>query len=201
MKAATRLAATRLTPITLAATAALAVLPPAPISAANRAKAASGATITRSVHIAFENCNAQHITLTVTAPTHSFTPAQPVIVRVQLRNSGSSPCGAAPAGSVPQAHHALTVGPCGPLSLTVRTARGVAVYPGPVVFHCPEETGFELAPHGTARASASWNQVAYPASSASQVKAPPLEQAPPGSYRITVGGAVTVPIRLADPSS
>jgi hypothetical protein len=197
MKAATRLAAITFATATATATAALAALPPAPASAAGQA----GATIPRSAHIAFENCNAQHITLTVTAPTHSFTPAQPVIVRVRLRNSGSSPCGAAPAGKVPEAHHALTVGPCGPLSLTVRTARGVAVYPGPVVLHCPEETGFELAPHSTARASASWNQVAYPASTASQVEAPSLENAPLGSYRITVGGAVTVPIRLADPSS
>ena len=202
-------AANRLIAITLAAAAAaLAALPaaPAPASAANQAKATTRTTITRSAHIVFENCNAQDITLSVTAPTHPFTPAQPVVVRVQLRNSGSTPCGAAPAGNVPEAHHALTVGRCGPLSLTVRTARtartarGLAVYPGPVVFHCPEETGFVLAPHSTARASASWSQMAYPASSASQVKAPPFERAPLGSYRITVGGTVSVPIRLSAPS-
>ena len=181
--------------------AALAVLPAPPASAADRAEASARTTVTRSAHIAFENCNARHITLTVTAPTRPFTPAQPVVVKVQLRNSGSTPCGTKPVGTVPEAHHALTVGPCGPLSLTVRTASGVAVYPGPVVFHCPEETGFELAAHSTARATASWNQEVFPASSASQVKAPTAGQARLGSYRITVGGAVTVPIRLADPSS
>jgi hypothetical protein len=205
MKAVARLAAARRAAIgiavALAAAAALATLPTTQALAAHPAKPTAKTPITRSAHIAFENCNAQHITLTVTAPSHAFTPAQPVIVKVQLRNTGSTPCGDSPAGSVPEAHHALAVGPCGPLSLTVHNALGVAVYPGPVVYHCPEETGFQLAPHSTAQATASWNQAAAPVSSASQVKAPPLEQAPVGTYRITIGGAVTVPITLATPSS
>ncbi len=37
---------------------------------------------------------------------------------------------------------------------------GRTVYPGPVVFHCPEETGFQLAPHSSVQATASWNQTA-----------------------------------------
>jgi hypothetical protein len=140
--------------------AALAALPTTPASATERP--ASGATITRTAHVAFENCNAQHITLSVTAPKRAFTPTQPVTVTVRLRNAGSTTCGTTPTLHVPGAHHTLTVGPCGPLSLTVRTAHGVAVYPGPVVFHCPEETGFALGPGTTARTTASWNQVEAP---------------------------------------
>ena len=77
-------------PSALAAAAAHAALPTAPASAAKEAKPTTRTTITRSAHVAFENCNAQHIMLTVTAPTHAFTPAQPVIVRVRLRNTGST---------------------------------------------------------------------------------------------------------------
>lgn len=160
--------------------------------AAYAAAAASAPNVTRSAHVAFENCNAQQITLSVTVPRHAFTPGQPVAYTVRLRNSGSTTCGAQLAKGVPQARHRLTVGPCGPLPLEVRNARGVDVYPGPAVFNCPEETGFQLGPHSQAQTTGSWSQAAYLGSPSD----PQPKQASPGSYRLTVDQAVTVPLSL-----
>jgi hypothetical protein len=81
----------------------------------------------------------------------------------------------------------LAVWPCGVLSLVVRSGSGTEVYPGPAVFHCPEETGFRLGPHSTAQATGFWIQTD------SVGARPDLE---PGAYRLTVDGAVTVPITL-----
>jgi hypothetical protein len=161
--------------------------------AAYAAAAASSPNVTRSAHVAFENCNARQIILSVTVPRRAFTSGQPVTYTVRLRNTGSTTCGTQLARGVPQARHQLTVGPCGPLPLEVRNARGVDVYPGPAVFHCPEETGFELGPHSQAQAIGSWSQAAYLGSPSD----PQARQASPGSYRLTVDQAVTVPLTLA----
>jgi hypothetical protein len=185
----------------LAGTAAYAAPAPAPASAgaptasAGASAGASAApTITRSAHVAFENCNAQHITLSVTAPTHAFAPTQPVSVTVRLRNTGSATCGAALAQHIPEAHHTLSVGPCGTLPLTVSTEgkSGTAVYPGTQIFFCPQMSGFRLGPHSTVQAKGSWPQVAYVGSGPS----PKAEQAAAGTYRLTVDRVVTVPITL-----
>jgi hypothetical protein len=181
----------------LAALAALAALPTAPAAAARPLNSAA-ATITSSAHVGFENCNAQHITLSVTAPRHAFAPNAPVTVTVRLRNTGSTTCGTPLAKHVPEAHHTLTVGPCGALPLIVRSTHGRTVYPGPAVFFCPEETGFQLAPHSTAQATASWSQTAYvgPGTGTGAGAAAKPQQAPPGPYRLTVDGVVTVPVTL-----
>jgi hypothetical protein len=181
--------------------AALAALAELGGGVAYAAAAVSAPTITRSAHVSFGTCNAQQITLSVTVPSHAFKPGQPVTYTVQLRNTGSTTCGAQLAKGVPQARHQLTVGPCGPLPLEVRNARGVNVYPGPAVFHCPEETGFELGPHSQARATGSWSQAAYLGSPSHQQPEQPQQplqprQASPGSYRLTVDQAVTVPLTL-----
>jgi hypothetical protein len=117
------------------------------------AAAATAPTITRSAHVAFENCNARNVVLSVTAPGHAF-------------------------------------GPCGTLPFTVRNLGDVGVYPGPLVYFCTDEAEFRLGPHSTARATAHWNQAA-------SLGSPPKPQhAPPGTYRLTVDGAVTVPVVL-----
>jgi hypothetical protein len=164
----------------------------APASAAYAATAAGPATITRSVHVAFANCKAQHVTLSTTAPTHPFPPTEQVALTVQLRNTGNTTCGAPLAKGVPQARQRLTVGPCGALSMTVRNARGVNVYPGRQIFFCPEETGLRLGPHSTLRAQAYWNQAAYPGSGPS----PKSHHAPPGTYRLVVDRAVPISVTL-----
>ncbi len=54
----------------------------------------------------------------------------------------------------------------------------------------PIEAGLRLGPHSTARATAHWSQAAY-------LGSPPKPQhAPPGTYRLTVDRAVTVPVVL-----
>jgi hypothetical protein len=186
----------------LAAFAALAALPLAPATpaAAARPLKSAGTTITRSAHVGFENCNAQHVTLSVTIPSHAFAPNEPVTVAVRLRNTGGATCGTPLAKHVPapEAHQALTVGPCGALPLIVRSTHGRTVYPGPAVFFCPEESGFQLAPHSTAKATATWSQTAYVSTGTGRgtgTAAKP-QQAPPGPYRVTVDGVVTAPVTL-----
>jgi hypothetical protein len=151
---------------------------------------ATSQTVTRSAHVAFENCNAQQVVLTVTAPRHAFRLTEPVTVQVRLSNTGSTACGAPLAEHVPEARTALSVGPCGTLPLTVRNLGGVGVYPGPLVYFCTDEAGLRLGPHSTARAAAGWSQTAY-------LGTPPTPQhAPPGTYRLTVDRAVTIPVVL-----
>jgi hypothetical protein len=168
---------------------------PAPATAgaagsAAYAAAASAPTITRSAHVAFENCNARHVVLSVTAPRHAFRLSEPVTIQVRLSNSGSTTCGTPLAQHVPEARTALTVGPCGTLPLTVGNLGGVDVYPGPLVYFCTDEAGLRLGPHSTVQATAQWSQAAY-------LGTPPKPQhAPPGTYRLTVDRAVTVPIVL-----
>ena len=172
------------------AAAATATAPAGAAGSAAYAAAASAPTITRSAHVAFENCNAQHVVLSVAAPRHAFRLSEPVTVQVRLSNSGSTTCGTPLAQHVPEARTALTVGPCGTLPLTVRNQGGVDVYPGPLVYFCTEEAGFRLGPHSTVQATAHWSQAAY-------LGTPPKPQhAPPGTYRLTVDRAVTVPIVL-----
>jgi hypothetical protein len=155
------------------------------------AAAARSATITRSAHLSFENCNTQHITLSVTVPRHAFTPDEPVTFAVRLRNTGGTNCGAPPAQLVPRAGRSLTVGPCGILPVVVRNARGVNVYPSPVSPSCPADLGLRLGPHRSASTTGSWDQTEYLGRPAT------TQQAPPGTYRLVVGGAVTVPVTLA----
>ena len=128
--------------------------------------------------------------LSVTAPRHAFRLSEPVTVQVRLSNSGSTTCGTPLARHVPEARSALTVGPCGALPLTVRTLGGVDVYPGPLTYFCTDEAGLRLGPHSTAQVDAHWSQAAY-------LGTPPKPQhAPPGTYRLTIDRAVTVPIVL-----
>jgi hypothetical protein len=155
------------------------------------AASSASASITRSAHVRFENCNAQQVTLSVTIPRHAFTPTEPVTYKVRLRNTGSTPCGSLPAQQVSPTRQILTVGPCGPLPVAVRNAHGHAVYPGSAVFHCPLEVGFQLGPNATATGTGTWDQ--------SEVLGPQAapQHAPPGTYRLVVDKAVTVPVTLA----
>jgi hypothetical protein len=159
-------------------------------AAASGTGAVTKASITRSAHIAFENCNARQIQLSVTVPTHAFRSSQEVTFLVRLHNTGSTACGTPSAKHVPPARRTFDVGSCGILSLVVRASSGVSVYPGPSVYFCPEESGLRLGPHGTAQTSANWSQAAY-------LGSPPKPQhAPIGTYHLVVAGAVTVPVTL-----
>ena len=167
-----------------------AAAPPPPASPAS---SSPDPTVTRSAHVPYENCNAQHIVLSVTVRGRAFTPTEPVTYTVRLRNAGRTTCGAPLAPHVLQARRALTVGPCGTLSLVVSNALGVDVYPGPVTYFCTDEAGFRLGPHGTATTTGTWNQSEALGSGGS----PTVLHAPPGHYRLVVDKAVSVPVTLA----
>jgi hypothetical protein len=154
------------------------------------AATATAPTITRSAHVAFENCNARNVVLSVTAPRHAFRLSEPVTVEVRLSNTGNTTCGTPLVQHVHEARGAMTVGPCGTLPFTVRNLGGVGVYPGPLVYFCTDDAEFRLGPHSTARATAHWSQAA------SLGSPPKTQHAPPGTYRLTVDGAVTVPVVL-----
>ena len=174
------------------ATAAACAAPAEAAGASKPAKPVSASTASRWAHVAFGNCTARHITLSVTVPTHAFDPSEEVAVTVRLRNTGSTNCGGPLAQHVPEAHHALTLGPCGTLPITVHTDSGGEVYPGTEVLFCPNEGGFQLAPHSTVQATARWNQVAYVGTGTP----PEAQHAAPGTYRFTVDRVVTVPVML-----
>ena len=150
------------------------------------------AAITHSAHLTFENCTARHVILSVTVARHAFTPGEAVGYTVRLTNTGRTTCGQALA-QIPQARRSLTVGPCGTLAAVVRNARGVNVNPGPVSYSCPVEFGFRLGPHSSASTTGSWNQTVI-LGRGSPAATP--QQAPPGTYRLVVGHAVTVPVVL-----
>jgi hypothetical protein len=178
--------------VTVAATAttvlaAACLMTAAPATAA--ADTGPGTTVTRSAHVTFENCNARHVILSVIVPRHAFTHSDAVTYTVRLHNSGSTTCGP-PVARVPQARPSFTVGPCGTLTAVVRNALGVNVYPGPGAFNCPDELGVRLGPRSTASTTGTWNQTEVLGSP------PQSRQAPPGTYRLVVGRAVTVPVTL-----
>ena len=178
------------------AIAAVAVSAAAAASTAASATPASGhtaPTLTRSAHVAFENCNAQHLVLVVTVVRHAFTPNEPVTYTVRLRNTGRTTCGAPLAEHVPQARGSLTVGPCGTLSAVVSNAAGVDVSPGPLSYFCPDDSGFRLGPDSTATTTGSWDQMETVGSEGQSGTA---RQAPPGHYLVTVDRAVSVPVTL-----
>jgi hypothetical protein len=186
--ATTATAAATIVPVTSAATGA--AYAATATTGAAYAATAGAPTITRSAHVALQNCNARHLVLSVTVPKHAFGLSEPVTFKVRLTNTGSATCGTALAQHVPEARSTLTVGPCGSLPLTVRNRGGVEVYPGPAVYFCPDNAGLRLGPHSTVRATAQWSQAAY-------LGSPPKPQhAPPGTYRLTVDRAVTVPVVL-----
>jgi hypothetical protein len=135
---------------------------------------ARSAPSTSSAHVTFENCNAQHVILSVTVPRHAFTPGETVTYTVRLSNTGTTTCGQALA-EIPQARRALTVGPWGTLPTVFRNARGVNVFPGPVAYASPAEFGFRLGPHSSASTTGSWNQIEALGSPVH------MQQAPPGT--------------------
>ncbi len=182
--------------VVTAASAALSLLSAEPAAAA---AAPHPSVITRSAHVAFENCNARHVILSVTVPRHAFTPGELVTYTVRLTNTGTATCGQAPAQipqDLAQARHSLTVGPCGTLSTVVRNARGVNVYPGSVGESCPAEFGFRLGPHSSTSTTGSWNQTDFQGHGQGQASPTPSMQAPPGTYWLVVDQAVTLPVTL-----
>jgi hypothetical protein len=121
-----------------------------------------------------------------------------VLVTVRLRNAGATTCGPVTPRTLPH-RQTLTVGPCGTLSLIVRTTSGAgaAIFPGPIAYHCPLEVGFQLGPHSSATAVGTWDQSESLPQNSPGLPRATVQHAPPGTYRLVVDGAVAVPVTLS----
>ena len=142
----------------------------------------------------YGNCPTGSVVVSVTVPTKSFAPGEPVPYRVTLTNRGTRACGSTIPAGLPI--HTLTglLGRCGPLPLHIVNARGIAVYPPFEAILCPLLLGPRLRAHQTLAATGSWNQMqggGRPARVASLV--------PRGTYHLVIAGKVSVPLVLAQP--
>jgi hypothetical protein len=204
--------AARLVPLaalvgTVAAWATLAATP-LPAAAATHATTTTTSTsapsaVTRSAHIAYENCPAQDVVLSVSVPRHTYAIGQPVTYRVSLHNESGRRCSVpgsqassllpnASASSLNVTQLGFLLGPCSPLPLTIENAKGVEVFPGPEAISCPAFQGPPLAAHTTISTTGTWDQMVGGGLRPARVATP----APAGLYRIKVGSKVSVPITL-----
>ena len=202
--------AARLVPLailvgTVAAGATLWATPP-PAAAATHTTTTNTTTssaVTRSAHIAYENCPAKDVVLSLSVPRHTYATGQPVTYRVSLHNESGRRCtvpGAQPSSLLPNANASslgvtqlgFLLGPCSPLPLTIDNAKGVEVFPGPEAISCPAFQGPPLAARATISTTGTWDQVVGGGLRPARLPTP----APAGLYRIEVGTKVSVPISL-----
>jgi hypothetical protein len=182
-----------------AGAAAAATATPAPSTAPATAVpplATAGGLLTRSAHVAFGNCGARDVVLTVSVAKSPFVlPLQrPVTYEARLTNDGGTACGPGHPTSPPFTGNTLSLGPCGPLPAVVSDASGVDVYPGSMAFFCPMFVDTYLGPHATVAGVGTWEGYEALGPPGQSVQ---WRQAPPGAYHVTVGKAVTVPFMLA----
>jgi len=176
------------------------------VVAGSAAGAVGKGGITRSVHLAYENCPAKDVVLTVTAAHRAYARGVPVTYTVKLQNVSDQACSfpgttqpTVPNGpSVYPGGRSLTpfmLGPCSPLPVTIDTAKGVDISPGPDAISCPAILGPPLAAHATLSAAGTWDQMEGGLRPA-RIQTP----VPPGRYLIEVDGKVGVPITIASPN-
>jgi hypothetical protein len=171
--------------------------------ASDAASAASGATVrvstsnSRSAHVSYQGCPAKDIALTLALSARSYGLGQVVRYVVRVHNLSAKSCGggqlptsARPGQSGPLP--SIGLGPCGPLPLSIRNARGAQVFPSVGNLACPVLMGQALTAHATLRASGTWDRVEGGLRPA-RIPTP----APPGRYRLVVGG-VSVPFTLTN---
>ncbi len=147
----------------------------------------ASAFVVRSGHVAYESCRSSDVTLTVSVARHVFVPGQLVTYPVVLRNTSAHAC-TAPGAGLAHGPLPLVLGPCSPVSVRITNAGGTDVYPGGVAVGCPAILGPRIPSHGSITALGTWDQRSVGAT---------RRQQPPGTYTLTVGGTVRVPVRLA----
>lgn len=174
--------------------AVIAVLMFAAPGAASATSSTERAALTKSIHLAFEGCPAKEVTETVVMPRLTFAADQPVTFRLTLRNSGAVACEGLPASGPPQGPgspslHAITLGPCGTVSMVVDNSSGRDVYPGSGTYACPLELSARLPADASISTTGSWPQRGYG-------QTPTGAQVPRGRYRLVIGGHISFPIDL-----
>jgi hypothetical protein len=130
-----------------------------------------------------EHCAKGALDARVTIPRLEFAPAQAVTVHATIRNVSADACtfSASPRGP------SSVMGPCGSVSMEIKNSNGTNVWPGTVPYMCPLMTSFSLPAGGHFAATGSWDQLT----------AVDPHQAPPGRYRLVVGGTLTFSITIS----
>jgi hypothetical protein len=155
------------------------------------AQATSRANLVKSAHVAFETCPARTTVLTATLLQLTFTPTQPILVGVSVRNEANHPCGSNGSPSSLLGGLGVVIGPCGNVVLHVENASGHNVFPAPRTTPCAAHSSTRLTAHHTLHTVGIWNQQEGSADSAS---------APRGQYRIVVDKKIVFNILLVGPS-
>ncbi len=163
-------------------------------------------SLSRSGHVSYQGCPARSVELTVTVPARAFGLGQDVRYTVRLHNLSAREClGAAQSGLQPgprspalpspslRGSLSFVLGPCGSLPLGVTNARGERVFPNTGGISCPLLLGPPLFGHATVRMTGTWDRVEGGLRPA-RIPTP----APPGRYRLVVGGVVSVPFTLTN---
>jgi hypothetical protein len=172
----------------VAVLAAAALVPPATDAAAvGAATTPRSAFVVRSGHVQYESCRASDVTLTVSVARGAFVPGQPVLYTVVLRNDSAYTC-TTPLARFTHGPLPLVLGPCSPVPVRITNAARVDVYPGPVSLSCPAFVGAPIPPHQSISDVGTWDQRSDNGNGAQQ---------PPGTYTLTLGGSVRVPVTLA----
>jgi hypothetical protein len=159
-------------------------------------------SLSRSGHVSYQGCPARAVELTVTVSARAFGLGQDVRYMVRLHNLSAREClgpaqpGPAqpgPAQPGPRGSLSFALGPCGSLPLGITNARGGRVFPGSGGISCPLLLGPALFGHATLRMSGTWDRVE---GGLRPARIP--TRAPPGRYRLVVGGVVGVPFTLTN---
>jgi hypothetical protein len=184
------------TPLALGATAiALGVL--APLTASASHPRHTKPQLTKSAHVAYENCSPKTTILKASINKLSFGLTETVIVHTTLTNTSGVQCGyeATEPPSVTQPRQ-LVVGPCGPIGLQVDNAKGVDVYPGPVAFSCPAEFPASLPAHGTVSGNGEWDHEQYKVYNGLEASSGVAPEQHTGHFTLIVDGKITFPITV-----
>ncbi len=127
-------------------------------------------------------CPASSVLATVRVSRLVLHPGQTLMVSATVHNVGPTPCpygGRAPTST-------QMLGPCGVLSLEILNAEHRDVWPGDLVFNCPALFNEEVQAGASFRAAGGWNPSSDPG-----------RPAPPGRYRLIVGGHLSFGITLS----
>jgi hypothetical protein len=164
-------------------------------------------SLSRSGHVSYQGCPAQNVELTVMVSARTFGLGQNVRYMVRLHNLSAKAClGVTQSGPVqsgptqpgptqpgPRGSLSFALGPCGSLPLWITNSRGARVYPDAGGISCPLLLGPRLFGHATLRLAGTWDRVEG-ARRPARIPTP----APPGRYRLSVGGVASVPFTLAN---
>jgi hypothetical protein len=172
---------------------ALAVLATAGTDPAGAVTHRAPTTASRSVHVAYAGCAAKDVELTVTLSARSYGLGQNVHYLVRLHNLSAKACSNGTPAHPELGPPALQVGPCSAMPLSIENVRGTQVFPDSGAFACPALLGPPLTPHGTLRATGTWDRVEGAFGPAHVPKAAPV-----GRYRLAIGRLVSVPFALTD---